>query len=93
MTRLSLNLLGGFEARLEPGPAALTLPHPEGAGPAGLSRPAARARRIAATSLAALLWDGMRDEQARASLRQALYDLRRKLAAPPPASCGPRAKR
>jgi DNA-binding SARP family transcriptional activator/pimeloyl-ACP methyl ester carboxylesterase len=78
MKRVSLKLFGGFHARLEPG-LPLTLPtrkaqallaylalHPE---------PAPHR-----DSLAALLWPDRTDDQARASLRHAVYELRRALA-------------
>ncbi len=81
MRRVSLELFGGFQARLEPG-LPITLPtrkaqallaylalHPE---------PAPHR-----DSLAALLWPDRADDQARASLRHALYELRRALAGSP----------
>jgi DNA-binding SARP family transcriptional activator/pimeloyl-ACP methyl ester carboxylesterase len=81
MKRVSLKLFGGFHARLEPG-LPLTLPtrkaqallaylalHPE---------PAPHR-----DSLAALLWPDRTDDQARASLRHAVYELRRALAGSP----------
>lgn len=79
MARLSLTLLGGFQARVDPGPA-LGLPTRKAqallaylAVPLGQAHPRDK--------LATLLWGGMRDEQARNSLRQALFGLRRALAA------------
>lgn len=81
MKRVSLKLFGGFQARLEPG-LPITLPtrkaqallaylalHPD---------PAPHR-----DSLAALLWPDRTDEQARASLRHAVYELRRALAGSP----------
>src|SRR5712664_3872403 len=78
MVKLSLALLGGFQARLEAG-AALVLPTRKAqallaylALPPGQTHPRAK--------LAALLWGGMREESARNSLRQALFALRKALA-------------
>src|SRR5437867_12838509 len=77
MAKLNLALLGGFQARLEAG-AALVLPTRKSqallaylALPSGQSHPRDK--------LAALLWGGIREESARASLRQALFSLRRAL--------------
>ena len=81
MRRVNLSLLGGFHARLEPGPVltfrtkkaqallAYLVLHPSGVH-----------RR---ESLAAVFWGEMPDEQARGSLRHAVYELRRALAAAP----------
>ena len=81
MRRVSLKLFGGFQARLEPG-----LP---------LRLPTRKAQALLAylalhpdpaphrDSLAALLWPDRTDDQARASLRHALYELRRTLAGSP----------
>ena len=77
MTRLRLNLLGGFEARLEPGAPLTFRTQKAQALLAYLAVPPGQAHRR--DKLAALLWGGMRDEQARTSLRQALYDLRKNL--------------
>src|SRR5215470_7834063 len=75
MTCLRLTLLGGFEARDESG-ASLAVPLRKAqallaylALPAGQSHPRDK--------LAALLWGGMQDAQARSGLRQALWSLRR----------------
>jgi DNA-binding SARP family transcriptional activator/pimeloyl-ACP methyl ester carboxylesterase len=81
MRRVSLRLFGGFQARLEPG-VPLTLPTRKAqALLAYLAlRPDPAHHR---DSLAALLWPDRPDEQARASLRHALYELRRALVASP----------
>src|SRR5947208_5251515 len=77
MARLSLTLLGGFQARLEPG-SPLALPTKKAqallaylAIPVGQAHPRDK--------LAALLWGGIREESARASLRQALFAIRKAL--------------
>src|SRR5687767_3928361 len=83
MARLSLTLLGGFQARLEPG-ATVSLPTRKAqALLAYLALPLGRAHPR--DKLAALLWGGIREEAARNSLRQALFALRKALAttAPP----------
>src|SRR5438067_12244120 len=79
MARLSLTLLGGFQARLEPG-SPLALPTKKAqallaylAIPVGQAHPRDK--------LAALLWGGIREESARASLRQALFVIRKTLQA------------
>src|SRR5262245_30588189 len=78
MARLSLSLLGGFQARLDPGPN-LTLPtRKTQALLAYLALPLGQAH--SRDKLAALLWGGIREESARASLRQALFAIRRALA-------------
>ncbi len=78
MAQLSLTLLGGLQARVEPG-RVLSLPTRKAqallaylALPPGQTHPRAK--------LAALLWGGMREESARNSLRQALFALRKALA-------------
>src|SRR5262245_56983162 len=83
MARLTLTLLGGFQGRLADG-AALTLPTRKAqalvaflALPAGRSHPREK--------LAALLWGGLREPQARGGLRQALFTLRKAAAAEAPA--------
>jgi hypothetical protein len=78
-TRLSLSLLGGFEARLEPGLPLTFRTQKAQALLAYLALPPGQAHRR--DKLAALLWGEMRDEQARTSLRQALYDVRKTLGA------------
>lgn len=75
MTRLRLNLLGGFEVRLESGLPVTFRTQKAQALLAYLALPLGRAHLR--DKLAALLWGAMRDEQARASLRQALYELRK----------------
>jgi DNA-binding SARP family transcriptional activator len=77
MSELHLNLLGGFEAWLEPGSPLTFRTQKAQALLAYLAVPPGHAHRR--DKLAALLWGAMRDEQARASLRQALYDLRKNL--------------
>src|SRR5262245_15637388 len=78
MARLSLTLLGGFQARLDPGPN-LTLPtRKTQALLAYLALPLGQAHPR--DKLAALLWGGIRVESARASLRQALFAIRRAFA-------------
>src|SRR6266849_4876762 len=73
--KLSLTLLGGFQARLEPS-AAVSLPTRKAqALLAYLALPPGRAHPR--DKLAALLWGGIREESARASLRQALFALRK----------------
>jgi DNA-binding SARP family transcriptional activator len=77
MVKLCLSLLGGFQARLEAG-AALVLPTRKAQALLAylaLSPGQAHPRN----KLAALLWGGIRDESARASLRQALFSVRRAL--------------
>ena len=77
MPRLSVTLLGGFEARLD-GARALVLPTRKAqALLAYLALPAGRVHPR--DKLAALLWGGIRDESARASLRQALFSIRKAL--------------
>src|SRR5262249_43251423 len=78
MARLQLTLFGGFQARLDPG-STITLPTRKAqallaylALPLGRSHPRDK--------LAALLWGGIREQSARASLRQALFSIRRGLA-------------
>jgi DNA-binding SARP family transcriptional activator/pimeloyl-ACP methyl ester carboxylesterase len=77
MTRLSLSLLGGLEARLESGSPLAFRTQKAQALLAYLALPPGQAHRR--DKLAALLWGEMRDEQARTSLRQALYDIRKTL--------------
>jgi DNA-binding SARP family transcriptional activator len=75
MRRLSVSLLGGFQVRLDSGPA-LALPTRKAqallaylAVPPGQAHPRDK--------LAPLLWGGIREESARASLRQALFAIRK----------------
>src|SRR5262245_4087306 len=77
MVRLSLTFLGGFQARVDLG-RPLALPTRKSrallaylALPLGLAHPR--------DALAALLWGGARQESARASLRQALFSIRKAL--------------
>src|SRR5882672_7287203 len=77
MALLHLNLLGGLEAWLEPGSPLTFRTQIAQALLAYLAVPPGHVHRR--DKLAALLWGAMRDEQARASLRQALYDLRKNL--------------
>ncbi len=79
MARLCLTLLGGFQARIDSG-APLALPTRKAqlllaylVLPLGRQHPR--------DTLAALLWGGIREESARASLRQALFAIRRALGA------------
>src|SRR5919201_958149 len=77
MAQLHLTLLGGFHARLEPGSAIALPTRKSQALLAYLALPLGRAHPR--DKLAALLWGGIRDESARASLRQALFAIRRAL--------------
>src|SRR5947209_6403555 len=77
MPRLSVTLLGGFQARLDSGPAIALPTRKSQALLAYLALPAGRAHPR--EKLAALLWGGIREESARASLRQALFSIRRTL--------------
>src|SRR5262245_48614266 len=77
MARLILTLLGGFRARLDPGPP-LALPTRKArallsylALPAGSAHPRDK--------LATLLWGSTKETTARTSLRQTLYALRKSL--------------
>jgi DNA-binding SARP family transcriptional activator len=76
MAQLSLTLLGGFEARLDGRPMALTM-RKSWALLAYLALPAGRVHPRDA--LGTLLWGDVREPQARASLRQALFRLRQAL--------------
>src|SRR5215467_11525861 len=83
MARLTLSLLGGFQARLELDPP-LSLPAKAQALLAYLAiRPGQSHQR---DKLAALLWGDKSDQQARGDLRHALLGLRRALSGttPPP---------
>src|SRR6267378_3774695 len=77
MARLSLTLLGGFQARLEPGSAIALPTRKSRALLAYLALPPGRAHPR--DKLAALLWGGIREESSRASLRQALFAIRKAL--------------
>src|SRR2546426_3902721 len=75
MAKLSLTLLGGFQARLDTG-EALGLPRRKAkALLAYLALPPGQAHPR--DKLAALLWGDLSDEHARQALRQALATLRR----------------
>jgi DNA-binding SARP family transcriptional activator len=73
MTKLSLTLLGGFQARVDCGPARSLPTRKAQALLAYLALPVGRAHPR--DKLAALLWGGNRDESARAGLRQALFSI------------------
>jgi DNA-binding SARP family transcriptional activator len=77
MAKLSLTLLGGFHARLDPGPAFALPTRKAQALLTYLARPIGQVHPRG--KLAALLWGGIREESARASLRQALFSIRRAL--------------
>src|SRR5437773_10115579 len=77
MARLHLTLFGGFHARLEPGSAIALPTRKSQALLAYLALPLGRAHPR--DKLAALLWGGIREESARASLRQALFSIRKAL--------------
>src|SRR5499426_1126005 len=80
MARLSLHLLGGFRARLEPG-GALRLPTRKAeALLAYLALPLGQ--RHPRDKLASLLWGDLPAAQARASLRQAIFRVRRAIGDP-----------
>jgi len=81
--RLSLNLLGGFHARLEPGAPLAFQTRKAQALLAYLALPPGQAH--ARDKLAALLWGDHAAEQARSSLRQALYEIRKTLGPSGPA--------
>lgn len=74
MPRLTLTLLGGFQARLEPGGACRLPTRKAQALLAYLAVPSGQAHPR--DKLASLLWGGVSQESARASLRQALFALR-----------------
>jgi len=77
MTQLRLTLLGGFQARLQTG-EVMSLPGRKAqALLAFLALPLGRAHPR--DKLAALLWGGIREESARASLRQTLFVIRKAL--------------
>jgi DNA-binding SARP family transcriptional activator len=82
MGRLHLTLLGGFQARLGAGPPASLPTRKAQALLAYLALPAGQAHPR--DKLAALLWGEQGDAAARNSLRQALFALRRAMAAADP---------
>ncbi|PYM92439.1 MAG: hypothetical protein DME04_15475 [Candidatus Rokuibacteriota bacterium] len=77
MLRLHLTLLGGFQARRGSGDAVALPTRKAQALLAYLALPLGRAHPR--DKLASVLWGGIREESARASLRQALFSLRRAL--------------
>src|SRR5437588_8897081 len=77
MARLSLSLLGGFQGRLDSGSAVALPTRKAQALLAYLALPPGQAHPR--DKLAALLWGGIREESARASLRQALFAIRKGL--------------
>jgi DNA-binding SARP family transcriptional activator len=83
MRHLSLSLFGGFEARIPPGPPLSFQTRKAQALLAYLALPLGRAHPR--DKLAALLWGERGDEQARRSLRQAPYDIRKALGVAAPA--------
>src|SRR5215831_17988894 len=78
MARLSLTLLGGLQARLPSGDVLALPTRKAQALLAYLALPAGQAHPR--DKLAALLWGSIRGESARASLRQALFSIRKALA-------------
>lgn len=84
MARLSIGLLGGFQAHLESGEVLTFQTKKVQALLAYLALPLGQVHPR--DKLAALLWGEMRDEQARANLRHALFDLRRNLGAAAPSA-------
>ena len=78
MARLSLTLLGGLQAKLDPGGTLVLPTRKSQALLAYLALPPGQAHPR--DKLAALLWGGIRDESARLSLRQALFAVRKALA-------------
>ena len=77
MARLSIALLGGFQARLDQAGAVSLPTRKSQALLAYLAVPAGRPHLR--EELAALLWGGIREESARASLRQALFAIRKSI--------------
>src|SRR3954447_17339623 len=77
MTRLRLTLLGGFQARLDPGSALALSTRKSQAILAYLALRCGRGHPR--DKLAALLWGGIHEHSSRASLRQALFVIRRTL--------------
>jgi DNA-binding SARP family transcriptional activator len=77
MAPLRLTLLGGFQAQLDQGPPLALPTRKSQALLAYLALPLGRAHPR--DTLAALLWGGTRQESARASLRQALFSIRKAL--------------
>src|SRR2546427_13088854 len=77
MLRLHLTLLGGFQARRGSGDAVALPTRKAQALLAYLALPLGQAHPR--DKLASLLWGGIREESARASLRQALFAIRKAL--------------
>src|SRR5262245_42459242 len=77
MGQLSLSLLGGSQARLDPGPSLVLPTRKSQALLAYLALPLGRGH--SRDALAALLWGGNRQDAARAGLRQALFFIRKAL--------------
>src|SRR5918994_5596440 len=75
MARLTVSLLGGFQVRLGSGSAVALPTRKAQALLAYLALPVGQAHPR--DKLAALLWGGIREESARASLRQALFSIRK----------------
>lgn len=76
MTKLFLNILGGFEARAGTSAEALEFPRKKAAALlAVLASPIGQSRTR--DELCGLLWGNFADEQARDSLRQALFVIRK----------------
>src|SRR5713226_7754626 len=84
MPRLSVTVLGGFQARLDSGPAIALPTKKAQALLAYLALPPGHAHPR--DKLASLLWGGIREESARNSLRQALFALRKALTPADPPS-------
>jgi DNA-binding SARP family transcriptional activator len=83
MSGLRLTLLGGFEARVSGGPSLIIGPRKTRALLAYLAVAGPRAHPR--STLAALLWGEVAEDQSRQSLRKALWDLRQALAEAAPA--------
>ena len=77
VAKLQFKLLGGFEARIDTGPPVLSLPRKAQALLAYLVMSQGRPR--SRSHLANLLWGSHGDDQARNSLRQTLFVIRRDL--------------
>jgi DNA-binding SARP family transcriptional activator len=76
VTQLYLNLLGGFEARAGTSAVALEFPRKKATALlAALASPVGRGR--SRDELCGLLWGNFADEQARDSLRQTLFVIRK----------------
>jgi DNA-binding SARP family transcriptional activator len=73
MARLTLSLLGGFQAWFDPGPPLLLPPKAQALLAYLAMRPGQTHPR---DKLAAILWGGTDDEHARSNLRHTLFDIR-----------------